>query len=153
MNTYLDHFKVSLKRAKTHRDRTLVALVFAVPHLTLDDLANLHVDQARRLAGHDLAGQVVRRLLADRPDQDLVFPSQKGKALPARHGLPAKPARPATRQTLWRVLTRTVGTSVASIRRMIVGDIPPPPVPEELVDRTVSPRVLPPTLSEGLKRG
>jgi hypothetical protein len=36
---------------------------------------------------------------------------------------------------------------------MIVGDIPPPPVPEELVDRTVSPRVLPPTLSEGLKRG
>lgn len=122
--------KTSLKRAKSRKERTLVALVFALPHLTVDQLRHLRVDEARLLTGHDLAGQVLHRLLAEQPADDFVFPSQKGRALPPRHGLPARPATPASRHAIWRVLVRTIGSGVLAFRRMLN---PPPEVPPHIV--------------------
>jgi hypothetical protein len=123
MNAWVDEFKTAIKATATPRDKTLVAIVYALPHLSLDQLANLRVGEALAAVKNDLPGQVVQRLLANKPHDAFVFPSRKGKARPARHGLPEAPARPANRVTIWRALQAAKG--LQNIRETIQSNLPP----------------------------
>lgn len=124
MDPWIEQFKTAIKATVRPRDKTLVAIVFALPHLSLDQLANLRVREALSLVTNDLPGQVVARLLAHKNEEAYVFPSRKGKAKPARFGLPATEARPANRVTIWRALKAAKGLNGI---RNIRGSKPPGP--------------------------
>lgn len=145
MNPWVEQFKAAIKATTSPRDKTLVAIVYALPHLTLDQLANLRVGEALDQVENNLPGQVVRRLLENKPRDAFVFPSRKGKAKPARFGLPETPARPANRITIWRALQAAKG--LRAIRETVQGELPPViELPKPTTNR------LPPTLSDGVRR-
>ena len=120
----IEAYKTAIRKAKSTRDRTLVALAFVLP-FTLERLRTLTVAEAREQLPDDPFGRIAKRLLDERPDHDLVFPSRKGKARPARHLLPADPPRPASRITLWRALRHAAGGGITRVRVIAVAQAMP----------------------------
>ncbi len=149
---WVEHFKVAVRRAKTPRNQVLVALAFALPHLTVAELARLRVEDVTpllRSKGDSLPVQVALRLFSRRT-AGYVFVSRKGKPRPGHHGIPDREPQPASRITIWRALHAAVGGGVETVRLMLAATPAPPPTPAPTPPQ---PRVpTRPTLSDGLAK-